>query len=204
SLERLAAELAARGQRLVVRRGDPARVLPALAREVRAGLVAWSRDTTPFARRRDARVRAALERLGARVHEAKDRVVFEAGEVRTRSGGGYAVFTPYRRAWWARLAEAGAGPRPAARLPARRPRGASLRLPAAAALGFGGDATALPRAGEAVATRRLRRFLAGAVARYPARRDLPSEDGTSRLSPHLRFGAISARECVHEALEAAA
>src|SRR5215470_3963117 len=112
SLERLAADLAARGQRLVVRRGDPARVLPALAREVRAGLVAWSRDTTPFARRRDARVRAALERLGARVHEAKDRVVFEAAEVRTKSGGGYAVFTPYRRSWWARLAEEGARPQP--------------------------------------------------------------------------------------------
>jgi len=79
-----------------------------------------------------------------------------------------------------------------------------VRLPAAAALGFGGDATELPGAGEAVAARRLRRFLAGAVARYPARRDLPAADGTSRLSPHLRFGAISARECVHEALEAAA
>src|SRR5262249_59077366 len=104
---------------------------------------------------------------------------------RRGGGGGCGVSTPERRAWWARLAEAGARPRPAPRLPARGPRVASLRLPAAAALGFGGDATALPRAGEAVATRRLRRFLAGAVARYPARRDLPAEAGRSPAPPHL-------------------
>ena len=204
SLERLAADLAARGQRLVVRRGDPARVLPALVREARADLVTWSRDTTPFARRRDERVRAALGRLGARVHEAKDRVVFEAAEIRTRGGGSYAVFTPYRRAWWARLAEERPRPRPVPRLPGRGARVASERLPDAAALGFGGDLAELPGAGEAAARRRLRRFLSAAVLRYPTDRDLPAKDGTSRLSPYLRFGAISARECVHEALEAAA
>jgi deoxyribodipyrimidine photo-lyase len=203
-LARLAAELEARGHRLVVRRGDPARVLATLARESGASLVSWNRDTTPYAVRRDARVRAALERLGARCVEATDRVVFAGPEVRTRAGGAYAVFTPYRRAWRARLAEDPRRPRPAAKLPRPAPRVAGEALPSARALGFGGDAAELPTGGEAAALRRLGTFLSGAVEGYAEDRDRPAVDGTSRLSAHLRFGTLSPRECVHAALEAAA
>jgi deoxyribodipyrimidine photo-lyase len=203
-LARLGADLERRGQRLVVRRGDPARVLPRLARETRAGFVSFGRDTTPYATRRDARVRRELERLGVEVVTAKDRVVFEGSEVRRRGGGAYAVFTPYRRAWWARLAEEPERPRPAPRLPPPVRGVASQALPSAEALGFGGDPSEVPTGGEAVALRRLRRFLEEAVARYPKDRDRPAVDGTSRLSPYLRFGAISARTCVHAALDAAA
>jgi deoxyribodipyrimidine photo-lyase len=203
-LARLAADLEARGRRLVVRRGDPARVLPQLARESHAQLVTWNRDTTPFAARRDARVRAALERAGVASVEAADRVIFEASEVRTRQGGAFSVFTPYRRAWHARLAEDPRRPRPAPKLPGPAPRVASEPLPSAEALGFGGDAAELPTGGEAAAQRRLARFLAEAVGRYAEDRDRPAVDGTSRLSPHLRFGTLSPRECVHAALEAAA
>jgi deoxyribodipyrimidine photo-lyase len=203
-LARLGADLEARGQRLAIRRGDPAQVLPRLAREARAELVTWGRDTTPFARRRDERVQRALARDGVRVATARDRVVFEAAELRTREGGAYAVYGPYRRAWHARRAEDPRPPRPAPRLPPPPRRAASDPVPSADELGFAGDGAALPAAGEAAARRRLRRFLESAVARYPEDRDRPGVDGTSRLSPYLRFGAISARECVQEALDAAA
>jgi deoxyribodipyrimidine photo-lyase len=56
SLEQLAAELARRGRRLVVRRGDPAREVPRAAREAGARLVSWNRDTTPYAVARDSAV----------------------------------------------------------------------------------------------------------------------------------------------------
>jgi len=53
SLAALQAELGARGSRLVIRRGDPAVVLPQLAREVGAEVVAASRRYEPAARSQD-------------------------------------------------------------------------------------------------------------------------------------------------------
>jgi deoxyribodipyrimidine photo-lyase len=73
-------------------------------------------------------------------------------------------------------------------------------VPEADALGVP-PVAGLPTAGEAAARRRLHGFLNGAVVDYPVGRDLPGIDGTSRLSPYLRFGMVSARECVAEAFE---
>src|SRR5262249_55939475 len=41
------------------------------------------------------------------------------------------------------------------------------------------------------AVRRLKRFIASALARYDTQRNLPHLDGTSALSPYLHFGQIS-------------
>jgi deoxyribodipyrimidine photo-lyase len=77
-------------------------------------------------------------------------------------------------------------------------------LPTAAALGARDAGPLLPPAGEQAARRRLRAFLSRAAAHYAQRRDFPAQDGTSRLSPYLRFGALSVRSCFREAREAAA
>jgi deoxyribodipyrimidine photo-lyase len=203
-LERLARDLSARGTPLVLRRGDPREVIPRLLRETRADLLAFNRDTSPYAVRRDAAVTREAERMGVRVLAPKDRVLFEAGEVRTQSGSTFGVYSPYRRAWGRRLAEDPQAPRPAPRLPGPVHGLGGEPIPTAAALGFGGDASALPTGGEAAARRRLSRFLDAQVADYARARDLPARDGTSRLSPHLRFGTLSARECLHAAAEASA
>ncbi len=203
-VERLARDLAARGNPLVLRRGDPRRVIPELLREMRADLLTFNRDTTPYARRRDADVRTSAERLGVRVVASKDRVIFESHEVLTQAGEPFAVFTPYRRAWQRRLAEQPGLPCQLGAMPGARPGIASEPLPSLAALGFRDDATKLPTGGESAARRRLARFLDAAVADYQTARDLPAVDGTSRLSPYLRFGAISVRECFHAASEASA
>jgi deoxyribodipyrimidine photo-lyase len=58
--------------------------------------------------------------------------------------------------------------------------------------------------GEASAQAQLRQFLKTGVAGYSFDRDRPDRDGTSRLSPHLRFGEISPRQVWHAARFAAA
>jgi deoxyribodipyrimidine photo-lyase len=70
-------------------------------------------------------------------------------------------------------------------------------------LGLESAQPALPAGGAQAARRRLRRFLDGAARRYHEDRDRPDLDATSRLSPYLRFGAISVRECFERAEEAA-
>jgi deoxyribodipyrimidine photo-lyase len=199
---RLADDLAARGCPLVVRHGDPVHELARLASAVRPDLLTFNRDYTPYARRRDAAVRARLRAAGVQVEDYKDRVVFEHSEVRRTDGGGFAVYTAYRNAWFARYRRSA----PPAPRPLRLPRGVAAlstgALPQAGA--SANDGRELPVGGEAAAKRRLSGFLAGAVRRYGQDRDRPDIDGTSRLSPHLRFGTISARHCVRAGLALAA
>jgi deoxyribodipyrimidine photo-lyase len=202
-LARLSDQLARRGCPLVVRRGDPAVELPKLLAETRAEALAWNRDVTPVARARDARVRAAAEAAGVRVLDCKDRVIFESDEVRSAQGRPYAVYTPYRNAWRARWEREPELPERAPRLPKGVAGIRSEALPSAAELGHPGAPAELPAGGEAAAWRRLERFLDQGLRDYARRRDLPAVDGTSRLSPYLRFGAISARACVAAALERA-
>lgn len=199
-LGRLADTLEERGSRLVVRRGDPEREIPRLARELRADRVVWNRDYSPFARRRDARVGDALSRLGVDVVTCKDRVVYESAEIQSTSGRPYAVYSPYRKAWRGRWDRDPELPERAPRLPPPIPGAKGEGIPAAADLGFSAGGAEIPTGGEAAARRRLHTFLDGGVAQYSRRRDRPAVDGTSRLSPYLRFGVISPRECVAAAL----
>jgi len=56
-------------------------------------------------------------------------------------------------------------------------------------------------AGEAAASAQLERFKSK-LAGYADARDFPTLEGTSALSPHLRFGTISVRACARAAIEA--
>ena len=116
--------------------------------------------------------------------------------VRKRDGGPYTVFTPF---WRARLA-AGApdepAPAPTALPPApAEPAGVSLDdLRAEAVRPWSAGFGELWRPGERGAHRRLEEFLAGPLADYATDRDRPDLDGSSRLSPHLHWGEVTARQ----------
>jgi deoxyribodipyrimidine photo-lyase len=200
SLASLSRDLAARGVPLLVRKGVPERVLPRLLHETGARLLSWNEGTTPFARRRDAAVRRAVERSDGEVLVRRDDVIFAAADLRTKAGGAYTVYTPYRNAWWRRFRDEPRRPRRLRALPAPIPGFAADPVPQPRA----GADTGLPAAGAAAARRRLSRFLARAASRYHLDRDRPDLDATSGLSPHLRFGAISVRQCFERAQEAAA
>jgi deoxyribodipyrimidine photo-lyase len=73
------------------------------------------------------------------------------------------------------------------------------RLPALAALGLDDDVPApVVVPGEPAARAALARFLDGPIDRYAQRNDAPA-GGTSVLSPYLRWGCLSARECEERA-----
>jgi deoxyribodipyrimidine photo-lyase len=199
-VRRLAQDLERRGSRLLLRSGDPARELLALVRELGIDRVTWNRDYSPFARARDGAVAQALVAAGASVEDFKDRVVFEAEEVRTRAGQPYLVYTPYRRAFWERHHAAPSEPAAAPRLPP--PPEGSVRTGSEPVLELSDDRTRIPTGGSDAAERRLDAFLDGAIGDYAWQRELPARAGTSRLSHHLRFGTISVRTCFAHALDA--
>jgi len=188
-LRALDAELRERGSGLVVRHGPTVEELPRLAAEARADVVLCTDDCTPFGRRRDQRVADA----GVTLERRPGLFIVEPGELLTRQRTPYTVYGPYRRAW-AKAHRRAVLPAPAALppLPAKLRRGA---LPALDDLGLTDDRThpdAFPP-GERAARERMDAWVAGGVEHYAERRDVLA-GGSSRLSPYLRFGALSALE----------
>jgi deoxyribodipyrimidine photo-lyase len=189
SLEELRGALRERGGDLVLRHGDPERELLALARQTGATAVHYTRDATPFAVRRDERVSAALRDAGVEpVAHPGAFVVDDVAGPSTTSGQPYTVFSPFHRSWQEL-------PRREVLDPPRRialpddidPRG----IPDALARDPGLDEPLEP--GETAGRARMHAFLDDELAGYADRHDHLA-GGTSRLSPHLHFGTLSARE----------
>ncbi len=193
-LRELDAALRERGGGLAIRHGAPERELPTLATAVHARAVYWASDATPYALARDRRVREALGAAGVAAVPGPGTFVADVGRPRTQAGRPFTVFTPFHRAW--STLERRAVRRAPARLPPL-PRGLDRgAIPALADLGVSaGDTLAGPAvpAGETAARDALARWLASDLAAYGDRHDRLA-GGTSRLSPHLRFGTLSARE----------
>jgi deoxyribodipyrimidine photo-lyase len=201
SLEALGSSLAAKGARLVLRRGDPAAVVRAVAAEAGASVVHAGLCPDPVWRAADAAAGTALTQDGRRLELHPGLNLFDPALVRTKSGGIYGMFTPFARA-----TEAFDVPPPVpapARLAAfaRKLRTDDLAdwklRPSRPDWAGGLRATWVP--GEASARARARMFLRRGLAGYETGRDVPGQDLTSRLSPHLRWGEISVRWLWREA-----
>lgn len=177
NLRSLDGALAARGGRLWVGRGEPVETLAELIRQTGAQAVFANRDVSPYAARRDE---AASAQLPMRWTEGC--FVHAPGSVRSRTGTGYTVFTPYFRAW-------------SALPPEPWPGSGSAEL--AGDPGAGVPATDVPplEPGEEAAERRLDAF-ADRVDRYAEERDRPDLESTSKLSVDLKWGTISPRRVV--------
>ena len=186
----LAGELQKCGSRLVVRRGTPEKEIPRLLKESKALGVFCNRDYEPYAVARDERVRAALEVAGASLTTFKDLVVFERGEILTQAGGPYTVFTPFKKMWLMQDAFPSVLPAPKL-MPFPRDLANLKSVP------LDSDSiqpeSDVPIVTEAAARKTLDSFLAGPIFDYATNRDLPAVAGTSRLSPHLKYGTISPR-----------
>ena len=190
---------------LICQYGRADEVLPALARQLGVQAVFAAHDYEPQAQARDARVRGALAALGIALHTCKDQVIFEGREILTGGGTPYTVFTPYKRAWLARLAQQAPPVYDCARGAERlspRPEGLRAPVPALSELGFGTSNLAQLRipTGEAGARQLLEDFLSR-MDQYHDTRDFPALKGPSYLSVHLRFGTVSIRRLVALARE---
>ncbi|MEU4729713.1 deoxyribodipyrimidine photo-lyase [Streptomyces sp. NPDC023588] len=194
----LDAGLRARGARLVLRSGDVVAEVCALVRETDADEVHMAAGVSAYAQAREERLRSALEAEGRRlyVHETVITAV-APGAVHPAGADHFAVFTPYLRRWTE------LPPRPLAAAPraVRVPEGVgSEPLPARGSLT--GISPGLARGGESEARRLMANWLRSGLADYADRHDDLAGDATSRLSPHLHFGTLSATEAVHRARSA--
>jgi deoxyribodipyrimidine photo-lyase len=193
SLAALGAGLARRGAKLILRRGRAEAIIPALAEEIGAAKVVWSRCYEPSAIARDTKIKAALHAAGRQAESFNAALAFEPWQLKTGAGGPFKVYSPF---WRAALAQG---------LP-RRPNAAPKKLHGADLALASDDLhswSLMPNApnwaagfapvwtpGESGARARLEAFLDKALSIYSAQRDFPGIAATSGLSPHLHFGEI--------------
>ncbi len=199
SLTSLDAALRAKGSRLILRRGTCEDVLPALAEETGATGVHCIRHHEPWWRNAE---RAVAKRLDLVCHDGN--YLAPPGSITTGSGGQYKIFTPF----WRALKTTMPPPQPA-RAAADIP--APTHWPKSDMLDDWGLLPTKPdwstgfveewTPGEDGAHARLTAFKRHA-ANYGETRNLPSVEGSSRLSPHLHFGEVSAAQVWHAVADA--
>ena len=190
------------GSELLLTRGEPAEVLPALATDLDADRIVWNRDHSGLARERDATVRRALAEADIDHESFHDALLFEPGSITTNEGTHYRVFSYFWRKWRERAKRDPVEVDTTALVdPESDAHGAGER-PTLHDLGVEEPDVTLPDAGTAAARKRLDAFVDGPIYRYADRRDVPADEGTSRLSPDLKWGTIGIRE-VYRATEGA-
>jgi deoxyribodipyrimidine photo-lyase len=96
--------------RLLVTRGRPEQQIPRIAKEIGASSVHISEDFAPFGKRRDQRVRAALDSVP--LVATGSPYLVSPGRVTKNDGSPYKVFTPFFIEWrgvgWRPPAQTGA------------------------------------------------------------------------------------------------
>ncbi len=195
-LHQLNTDLSQIGSRLIIREGHPVKVFEELRSQTKFETIYAGQDFSPYALKRDSEIQDqfSIEYFGGPTFR-------HPLAVRKENGEPYTVFTPYSRAW------------KALPLPSDDdllPKPQMIRTP------DGLDTLALPPIpaafdpsnfvpGETQAQQRLKTFMEGdpaSIYRYETQRDRMDLDGTSQLSPYLRFGMLSAKQALVAAAKA--
>lgn len=182
-LSALDKDLRKRNSYLVIRKGKPMDALRHLFDEVKAEAIHAEEDFTPYARKRDAHIQILLP-----LKLVQGQTVHHPNNILKQDGKPYTVYTPYSKVWKAKLPKIKIYPAPEK---IDTPKGiGSESLPAF-------TPNPIFPAGEAEALRRLDQFTNLPITNYHDNRN--RLDGTSSLSPYIRFGMVSLRQAVHAA-----
>lgn len=207
-------ELKKRGGRLLVLHGSPVKLVPELANALSATNVFSAEDFEPAARARDAEVKKRLAGT-ARFVQVLDHLIRAPQAMLKGDGTPYKVFTPFYKLW-----RAGLGPTELAEYTVKdKGRYADFSAIRSAvskaglkqlsleegpgalleAIGYHYTKDALWRVDDV--QERLQDFIAKRLQHYPKARDELDKHGTSELSPYLRHGLVSVRECTRAAMD---
>ena len=182
-------ELVARGSSLLVLKGNPTEVWKRLIANYDLAEVHCNGDYEPYALQRDDEVATLLKSKGSVLHSHKDQVIFEKDEVLKDDGGFYTVYTPYSKKWFSRFDPSMLTPHPSSeRMDSLHQFTVLPEFPSLAQIGFEQSEI------------NVRPFVLdpSRILDYENTRNLPAVQGTSDLSPHLRFGTISCRQAMAE------
>ena len=177
-------DLSARGGRLILRTGNPVEVLPALVKETGAeGIYSYIDFERIYGRVRDARLNQTLQKEGLKIRW------FEP----PGTTSSLISYPAYRQLWYEQMRS------PLVPTPQKihvSPEIPSEPLPTITQLEHTADGMKIPPGGTTEARRLLSLFFDGGKAEsYYWQLSYPGSSATSGLSPYIKYGAISIREC---------
>ena len=168
----------------------PENAIKQLIEDFEVEAIYTNRDYEPYAQKRDAKIDALLAENGIEFHNFKDQVIFEKTEVEKNDGGMYLVFTPYMKQWKKEFKNIDFKTYPSEDFLDKTYKNTRLPNVSLSDIGFERSSIKVPK-------HNLDKTL---LKDYEETRNIPSIEGTSRLSPYLRFGTIGYRKIIEKAL----
>ena len=167
--------------------GKPLEVWKNVLKEYNVKTVYTNEDYEPYAIKRDQEIRDLLLGNSIEFKSFKDQVIFSKSEVVKDDGTPYTVFTPFKKKWLMKLHD-NFQQLESHDLELKNVLKATFEIPSLSELGFEKSAV------------KVIDYRFDNLSNYKDLRDIPSEDATSYLSPHLRFGTVSVRKLVKQFL----
>lgn len=189
ALQEIQQQLVKLGSSLDVRYGTPETVYTELLKDYKVENVFTNHDYEPYAKQRDTGISDFLQEHDISFFTFKDQVILEKDEVLKDDGKPYTVFTPYSRKWKAVLTNFHLKSYPSRKYRNNFFKQEEKKIIALEAMGFKSAGIPFPE----------KEWRGQVIRNYKEQRDIPSVQGTSRLSVHLRFGTISIRQLAAEA-----
>ena len=188
-LSKINDELTAKGSALLIKYDTPANAWQEIIATYNVKTVYTNHDYEPYARKRDEAIGDLLKQSDIAFHTFKNQVIFEKNEVQKADGTPYTVFTPYYKQWLQKLDEFYAKSYPSTRYLKNLYQTKAFQFPSIEDIGFTSSDTKFPSTN-----------FVEKLNDYEKDRDYPAKNATTHLGLHLRFGTISIRTVVREAL----
>lgn len=200
SLVSLQKSLNQQGLTLILRRGDPLKIIQEIMALHNVSSLFWNRCYEPYTIKRDEKIKEILSQ-SIKCESFNASLLAEPCTLRTHSGSPYQIFKPFFKAFQA----LGPFPHPLP-IPPLKGYDSNVLSDLLEDWGIyphpdwsqGLNEQWMP--GEENAHKNLSLFVNQALKGYSIHRNFPGEEGTSKLSPYLHWGEISPRQVWHSVL----
>lgn len=189
-LEKIQKQLKSEKKSLAIFHDEPEKVFKKLVKEHKIEAVFTNHDYEPYAKKRDSEIEKLLKSNDISFQTFKDQVIFEKDEIVKDDGKPYVVYTPFSKKWKEKFSEKSV-----------RQHDSEKKLDQIASHNY--PFLSLEDIGFKKSKIKVEDFDVSKkiIENYKETRDFPSVDGTSHLSPHLRFGSVSIRQIAKKASE---
>ena len=190
-LEKIAKTLNSNSSSIALYHGKPKKIFEKILSSYAVQNVIANRDYEPYAKYRDNEIATFLAEKDIGFHTFKDQVIFEMDDVVKTDATPYLVYTPYMKKWKEKFRKENSKIKSSAvNCLDNLYKSDSLPFLSMSDIGFKKSDIAITDYDISKQT----------ITNYESQRNFPAVDGTSHLGPHLRFGSISIREAVKNAI----